>query len=785
MRNTKIKYCETPDLKHESGKSRRSFLKKATAASLTLTGTNLLTLALDSCTRGSDNNELPWFRRVKRWGQVNITLDNAADFDIAWWRKYWKRTNTQGIVLNAGGIYAFYPSKIPLHFRAPLLGDKDLFGDLCKAAHDDGLVVFARMDSGRVNEDFFKAHPDWFAINAEGKPYIREGLYTTCINGPYYNQHIPSILTEIASTYHPEGITDNSWEGLGRSSPCYCENCRRSFSEKSGLEIPVLMSWDNPDYREWIQWNFDRRLEIWEMFNQTTKTAGGPDCTWSGMISSSISGQSSGFCDLKKICDRADIVMIDAQARTDLGGFSNTFQQNSDTGKRIHGLIGWDKVTAESMAIYQAGTPRFRLSSKPAPEAHMWMISGISGGIAPWWHHVSGYHEDRRRYKTVEPIYIWHRANERFLFERTPVATVGVVWSQDNTTWFGRDNANFLVDQPSRGITQALVRARIPYMPVNADQIDLYSGQISLLILPNIGTMTDDQVASVRRFVEKGGGLIATGQSSLYDKFGDRRSDYALGDLFGVHYLPGSGNTSEAVVGPATRRSYHTYLRLTPELRKKVDGPLNGTEPEPAGERHQVLKGFEETDIFPYGGLLQEVITDPGAKVLMTFIPAFPTMPPEDAWMRIPGTDIPGLILNTTSNGSRVAFMPADIDRQFANDNLPDHGNLIANLVSWAAKDNVPLTVEGAGLIDCNLYKQPGRLIFHINNLVNVGTWRQTLDEYIPIGPLTFKIHLPEDVTGSKIKLLVSEQIVSPAISDNCCSFTLSKILNHEIVIIS
>ena len=32
------------------------------------------------------------------------------------------------------------------------------------------------------------------------------------------------------------------------------------------------------------------------------------------------------------------------------------------------------------------------------------MIAGIAGGIQPWWHHVAAYHEDRRMYRTAEPV---------------------------------------------------------------------------------------------------------------------------------------------------------------------------------------------------------------------------------------------------------------------------------------------------------------------------------------------------------------------------------------------
>lgn len=407
----------------------------------------------------------------------------------------------------------------------------------------------------------------------------------------------------------------------------------------------------------------------------------------------------------------------------------------------------------------------------------MWMIEGIAGGIQPWWHHVSAYHEDRRAYHTAGPIMGWHKTHEKFLINRRPVATVGVVWSQQNTDFYGRDNANLLVDQPYRGIVEALIRARIPYIPVHADHIDRDSPQLSLLILPNLGAMTDGQVNSARSFVNNGGGLIATGESSLYDEWGNARPDYALNDLFGAHitaqHQPDrSSNTA------------HTYLRLSPELRKQVDGPEIGNEPAITGSRHPILKGFGETDILPYGGQLEPLRLDAGVEVLMTFIPEFPVYPPETAWMRQPKTDIPGLILNTKFKG-RVAFVPADIDRLFAQHNLPDHGDLLGNLIRWTAKENIPLTIEGKGLIDCNLYQQPGRLILHLVNLTNAATWRQPIHELISIGPFKVKVKLPHDVSGKSLALLVSDQKVSPSVKDGWVSFEARSILDHEVVVLS
>jgi hypothetical protein len=769
---------------HGIGTSRRSFLKTATSAVVTLAGATAAAAAAGRSAAGSGPEiDTPWYRRVTRWGQINITEDNAANFDIAWWRKYWKQTETQGIVLNAGGVVAYYPSKVPFHRRAASLGDRDLFGELCRAAHEDGVVVFARMDSGKAHEEVYKAHPDWFAVDHDGKPYLYQNeFFVTCINGPYYREHIPAILREIAATYKPEGVTDNNWEGLGRKSPCYCGNCQRLFRDRTGNAIPRSANWDDPVYLEWIAWNNARRLEQWDFNNRITRAAGGPQCAWTGMISSSISGQTDGFCDLKEICDRADIIMIDAQSRSNAGGF----QENSDTGKRIHGLVGWDKIVAESLAMYVFGSPiHFRLASAATHEARMWMLEGIAGGIAPWWHYISGYHEDSRIYRPVEPTYRWHKANEEFLFNRNPVATVGVVWSEENTKFYGRDEASLLVDLPTRGITQALGRARIPYISVNANHIDRDAGQLSLLVLPNVGVLTDAQAASVRRFVEGGGGLIATGETSLYDKAGARRADYALGDLFGAH--PGtprdSGSTS--TLRSWANQTHHTYLRLTPELRRNADSPKNGLEPVVRGERHPVLDGFAETDILPFGGVLEPCRVDAGAQVLMTFVPPFPTHPPEMAWMREPKTDIPGLVLNTTAKGGRVAFLPADLDRQFARSNFPDHGNLLASLARWASKNDIPLAVQGAGLVDCNMYRQPGRLILHMTNLTSAGTWRKPMDELTPIGPLSLRVKLTNDVKGEYLNLLVVGQKIPAVVRNGWSHFQIQSIADHEVVVIT
>jgi hypothetical protein len=277
---------------------------------------------------------------------------------------------------------------------------------------------------------------------------------------------------------------------------------------------------------------------------------------------------------------------------------------------------------------------------------------------------------------------------------------------------------------------------------------------------------------------------LATGESSLYDQWGDPRSDYALSDLFGAHISGKVPALSEDKNARRIQETAHTYLRIFPEIRSRIDGPHNSLEPPASGVRHPVFKGFEETDILGFGGMLNPLKTDKGTEVMMTFIPAFPIYPPETSWMRIPKTDVPGLILNKSGQDSRVAFLPADIDRQFSRYNLPDHGNLLANIIRWTSKDEFPLSVDGPGLIDCHIYRQGKHLVLHIVNLTNSGSWRQPVDELVPVGPLNIRVRIPVGITGNDISLLVSGKKLTAAVNEGWSRFEISTILDHEVAII-
>lgn len=763
----------------QSGDTRRSFVKKTAAGAALLAAADWGARRAGAAPAGEAR---PWYERAVRWGQTNIVEIDPLRYDVGWWREHWRRTRVQGVVINGGGIVAYYPTEVPYHRRAAHLGARDLLGELTAAAHEDGLAVFARMDSNRADQEFFDARPDWFARDAAGAPYMSTGLYIACVNSPYYDEHIAAILREIAQKYRPEGFADNNWNGPMRNQPCYCGYCQRAFRARAGAEIPLVADWDDPVYKEWILWNYDRRLEIWDRFNEISREAGGPDCVWIGMMAGSQNWQARVFRDDREVYRRAPIVMLDHQRRFDDEGI----QHNGEIGKRIRGVGGWDKVIPESMAMYHLTENNFRHAAKPEPEVRMWMLAGFAGGVQPWWHHVGGDQHDRRMFKTPEPIMRWHEANEEYLLNRRPIANVGLVWSQRNMDFFGRDEGGALVDEACNGMGQAMIHSRIPYLPVHVDDIerDAQEHGLKLLILPNIGALSDAQAAAIRAFAEAGGSVLATGASSLFDERGAAREDFALADIFGASLPAGHGFRDRARLVEWATNWQHTYLRLDPELRAGVYGPKTDAPPA-EGARHEVLRGFEETDIIAYGGMLGELRLAAGAVAPLTFVPPSPNSPAEGVYFREPKTAIPGLVLSELPGGGRIAYLPADLDRRFARDYLPDHARLLANVVRWALRDDLPLRVEGAGLVDCHLYRQAGgRLVLHVINLNNASAWRTPIHELAPVGPLSVSARLLDAKARPRALSLVSGKRLDSSVAKGWIRVELDSILDHEVLAI-
>ena len=56
----------------------------------------------------------------------------------------------------------------------------------------------------------------------------------------------------------------------------------------------------------------------------------------------------------------------------------------------------------------------------------------------------------------------------------------------------------------------------------------------SALLLPNTALLSDEQCRQLREYVDTGGSLLATYETSLYTERNRKRNDFGLADVFGI-----------------------------------------------------------------------------------------------------------------------------------------------------------------------------------------------------------------------------------------------------------
>ena len=124
-----------------------------------------------------------------RWAQLVFVEDDPGNYDPQFWLDYFKRIHADGACLGAGGYMAFYPTKFHSITRA---GFSKLGWILSEKWWRDagrlGMSVIARTDPHAAHEDIYRAHPDWIAVDAEGKKrrhWAYPEAWVTCTLGPF------------------------------------------------------------------------------------------------------------------------------------------------------------------------------------------------------------------------------------------------------------------------------------------------------------------------------------------------------------------------------------------------------------------------------------------------------------------------------------------------------------------------------------------------------------------------------------------------------------------------
>ena len=685
-----------------------------------------------------------WFDKPMRWVQLTLVENDPGQFDPQFWLDYFRRLHADAATLSAGGIVAYYPTDVPLHHRSQWLGTTDPFGTLVTGCRAMGMHVVARTDPHAVREEVHAAHPDWIAHGADGQPrrhWANRELWVTCALGPYNFDFMDQVHREIVSRYKVDGIFSNRWAPQG--GDCYCTNCQQNFKQATGMDLPRSSDRRDPARRAYVAWRKARLTELWKRWDVTVRAAN-PNASFIP----------NGPPDLKTAGELAAIQFTDNQARR---GVTPPWM-NGRRAKEYRSVMGRRPIGG----IFSVGLEeayRWKDSVQSEPEVRLWVAEGTANGMRPWVTKFSGVLYDRRWLPVVERIYDWHYAHERYLRNEAPLARVAMLHSEQTAAEHPGMAQGDRHEDHVLGMYHTLIESRIPFELVHEavltpDRLDRFK----LLILADAAALSDDQCQAIRAYVNRGGSVLATFASSLFDESGRQRTDFGLKDLFGVSF-------AGRIEGPMQ----NSYLSLD------GDGAT--------GARHPVLAGLEGTPRIINGVFRLDVKPAMDFPSPLTLIPTYPDLPMEDVYPRVAHTNTRELYLRDLGR-SRVVYIPWDIDRSLWDVMCVDHLRLLRNAITWATNEPLPAAVEGPGVLDVTVWRQRDSMTVHLVNLTNPMMMKGPLREVIPVGPQRVSIRLPDGARPRKVQLLTAGTPVDFKMTGTVCLLTVPSIDVHEVVAI-
>ncbi len=667
-----------------------------------------------------------WYRRMRRCGQVNFNEEDPQKLNIGQWLDYWTSLKIDALLLNGGGIMAFYPTAVPYQRRSRFLGDRDLFGDFTKAAKARGIRVVARMDCNWAFEEALKAHPEWFRRQADGQPVRHPEspeLYATCMYTTYFSQQMPAIFREINSRYPIDGFFTNGWPGTGLSPECHCDVCRRLAARHS---------------LAYAEQHLARVMEIWGMWDAIAK-----ERKLENVYVGNLGGGIHATTDLRKLAGVAGWFNADHQGRSGDTPIWDCAQQG-----RVAQSVMKGRTITNVTGSYANSHPLWRHTSKAPLEATMWMAQTTASGMVPWYHWLGGAPEDLRWRATGREFYQWLAANQAHFVNRRPIANLAVVFSQRMNHGYrppgGGAASDFL-----QGMYQALVEGRFLFDFVHEDDLapDLLKKYVAV-ILPNVALLSDEQCAALRQYAKNGGGLLATFETARFDRSGARRGECGLADVFDIQ-------TAGEMQGP---RGNSYYARIE--------------------QRHPILAPFAGTNILP--GAEYRVPVKTHLSQIMTVVPPYPAFPPEMVYPRIPKTEEPAIVMLDQGTGRRVWF-PGDLERSFWRSGDGDLSRLLQEAIRWVSYGRAPVQVSGPGLVELFAWETEPGFALHLLNYTNPSFAKGWFREAYLVGPQAVRMNLAEDVGVRRVVALRAGIELKHKLTDGVLEFSVPAVRDYEV----
>lgn len=665
-----------------------------------------------------------WKKNNLRVIQTNLPAYEAATLHPDSLLKDLENFSANTLLINAGGIMAFYPSDLDFHYRNPFLKNNNMLADVVRKCHEKGIRVIVRFDFSRVQESIFKAHPDWCYISPKGERIINTDMYVVSINAPYVQEKAFRIIEEVIDKFPIDGIflnmpgyqVNNPYEGKYHGIDQNDYDKKRFAEYSKGLALPTEENKADPLFQKYLEF---KKFTIED---------------WSHRLNTLIKSKNSKIAICTYMDKYVDIIRHESQSSTVLPYWPYTASDNVGNA-----VSSYPNHVISNSSIQQISF-QSRYNAVEPEEVRIRLYENIANGSGldiSMMGDMRGY-EDERNYEVIKEVYAHHKKHEPYFGKYKSVAKIAVIapgsWPSGPTM------------QEYRGILLMLKESHIPFDVIEDAQIGNLEAKVknySVIILPEITYLSKESLRVLKDAVKQGTNLIATNKA-LFD------TPETLLDLFGAKIVNNENEGSGNYLQPDNKSIFKRFSKqkmlfwkfnlglydfkaadqtLLPVLSKGRPGPP------------EIIGGHEPTGYFAVG------------------------------------------IKNHPK--SKAVLLPVNLGRLYYMHGYEQHKNILLDLIDYIYPDanriiqtNAPARVEvilqkyTKNTGQQNLSADENGMIMHLVNLT--GFSGNTYFPPLPVQQLKFKIQ--SDFKPSKMFSMGNQRPVNFTWKDGFLEFKLDKL---------
>ena len=395
-------------------------------------------------------------------------------------------------------------------------------------------------------------HPDWLQMGIDGRLAVfygsmpgmpfwvgstEEDVWLSPDN-PEYHDLIMVLAGRIAAT-GVDGVWfdvpflrsefGDGWQDQWATVDSYS---RARFQSETGYSLPdppITPNWNGPTWQNFIAWRYTQTSRFIDDFDSALKAVN-PHCKLiiETSVGPSVSMTQTGSSplDLPDVCD--------ATAH-EYGGPNRAWKYHIWPAIQAT-LKFWGDLDKDNPPWLLSYVEKNRSNTVDVARLHA--ASVITAGF----HYYTSGEEGMVSTPDVDfrrQFFTWLKIYDGAYYDSgwETYSDVALIFSRQTMDYLDRGSweGDYAYHDAWPGMAMLLLESNIPYKVIS--DTDLSSlNDYHVAIAPLFGCMSSQQASLLKNFVADGGILLATGETSLFDEWGQEQSDFQLTDLFGVHH---------------------------------------------------------------------------------------------------------------------------------------------------------------------------------------------------------------------------------------------------------